>query len=110
MSLVPNCLSKPGSKANLLKFMKLQLLVMHMQEQRQQSMAGYAAELQAQIADKERRKRLQRQNSLRESQDLLAQRMTVPSGLVRLTSLVRACFVRQLQVLLVLCCFYSAWL
>ena len=48
-------------------------------------MAGYAAELQAQIAEKERRKRLQRQNSLRESQDLLAQRMAVPSGLVRLT-------------------------
>ena len=58
---------------------------MVMQEQRQQSMADYAAELQAQIAEKERRKRLQRQNSLRESQDLLAQRMTVPSGLVRLT-------------------------
>lgn len=47
-------------------------------------MAGYAAELQAQIAEKEKRKKLQRQESLRQSQDLLAQRMTVPSGLVRL--------------------------
>lgn len=47
-------------------------------------MAGYAAELQAQIAEKERRKKLQRQESLRQSQDLLAQRMTVPSGLVSL--------------------------
>ena len=45
-------------------------------------MAGYAAELQAQIAEKEKRKRVQRANSLRESQDLLAQRMTAPSGLV----------------------------
>ena len=47
-------------------------------------MAGYAAELQAQIAEKEKRKRLQRQESLRQSQNLLAQRMTVPSGLVSL--------------------------
>ena len=47
-------------------------------------MAGYAAELQAQIADKEKRRKLQRQESLRQSQDLLAQRMTVPSGLVSL--------------------------
>lgn len=47
-------------------------------------MAGYAAELQAQIAEKEKRRKLQRQESLRQSQDLLAQRMTVPSGLVNL--------------------------
>ncbi len=53
-----------------------------MQEQRQQSMAGYAAELQAQIAEKESRKRMERQESLRQSQDLLAQRMARPSGLV----------------------------
>lgn len=45
-------------------------------------MAGYAAELQAQIAEKEKRRKLQRQESLRQSQHLLAQRMTVPSGLV----------------------------
>ncbi|KAL3150781.1 Centrosome and spindle pole associated protein 1, variant 2 [Trebouxia sp. C0010 RCD-2024] len=51
-------------------------------EQRQQNMAGYAAELQAQIAEKEKRRKLQRQESLRQSQDLLAQRMTVPSGLL----------------------------
>lgn len=50
-------------------------------------MAGYAAELQTQIAEKEQRKRLQRQESLRQSQNLLAQRMTVPSGLVSLLSL-----------------------
>ena len=48
-------------------------------------MAGYAAELQAQIAEKEKRRKMQRQESLRQSQDLLAQRMTVPSGLVSLT-------------------------
>lgn len=47
-------------------------------------MAGYAAELQAQIAEKQKRKQVQRQESLRQSQDLLAQRMTVPSGLVSL--------------------------
>lgn len=52
------------------------------QEARQQSMADYGAELQAQIAEKEKQKRLKRQDSLRESQQLLAQRMTVPSGLV----------------------------
>ncbi|KAL0029518.1 hypothetical protein WJX79_000734 [Trebouxia sp. C0005] len=51
-------------------------------EQRQQTMAGYAAELQAQIAEKENRKRMERQESLRQSQDLLAQRMARPSGLV----------------------------
>ena len=45
-------------------------------------MADYGAELQAQIAEKEKQKRLRRQNSLRESQQLMAQRMTVPSGLV----------------------------
>ena len=45
-------------------------------------MAGYAAELQAQIAEKENRKRMERQESLRQSQDLLAQRMARPSGLV----------------------------
>jgi len=56
--------------------------VFAMQEQRQQCMAG-AAELQAQIAEKENRKRMERQESLRQSQDLLAQRMARPSGLVR---------------------------
>ena len=57
-------------------------LLLCIQEQRQQSMAGYAAELQAQIAEKESRKRMERQESLRQSQDLLAQRMARPSGLV----------------------------
>ena len=49
-------------------------------------MADYGAELQAQIAEKEKQKRLRRQDSLRESQQLLAQRMTVPSGLVGFTA------------------------
>lgn len=52
------------------------------QEVKQQTMADYGAELQAQIAEKERQKKLRRQNSLRESQQLMAQRMMVPSGLV----------------------------
>lgn len=60
----------------------LQTNLTYLQEQKQQNMAGYAAELQAQIAEKEKRRRIQRQESLRQSQDLLAQRMTVPSGLV----------------------------
>ncbi|KAK9829711.1 hypothetical protein WJX72_007471 [[Myrmecia] bisecta] len=51
-------------------------------EQDKQRNQNYAAELAAQIREKEMRRKMERQASLRQSQDLLAARMAVPSGLL----------------------------
>lgn len=54
-----------------------------LQEAAREKASGYAAELQAQIRAKEQQRMQQRNSSLRESQELLAQRMAAPAGLVR---------------------------
>ena len=84
MQLAPCPLATLSAACSSYNLLGLLLTIVYLQEVKQQTMADYAAELQAQIAEKEKQKRLRRQNSLRESQQLMAQRMTVPSGLVSL--------------------------